>query len=130
MYLHCYSNGHHLMEYNDQQYFFVQTIAGNMEGYFARQINDVRRALKLVQILGHTSQQDDLDKVRGGMMKNRDVTEDDVKRMYYYSIIYVPPMKVKMTGKLLIDLDLVLIPQAVCLCIYIIFLRSNKSYYP
>ena len=40
-------------------------------------------------------------------MKNCDVTEDDVKRIYYLSIIYVPLMKVKMPRKVLTDLDLV-----------------------
>ena len=45
----------------------------------ATQINDARRALKLLQILGHTSKKDYLKMVRGGMMKNYDVTEDDVK---------------------------------------------------
>ena len=45
LYFHCYSNGLHLIECNDGQFSFVQTIAGNMEGYSVRQIKDDRRAL-------------------------------------------------------------------------------------
>ena len=38
LYFHCYSNGLHMIECNDQHFSFVQTIAGNMKGYSARQI--------------------------------------------------------------------------------------------
>ena len=58
LYFHCYSNGLHLIECNHQQFSFVQTIAGNMEGCSAMQINDARRALKLLQILGHPFKQE------------------------------------------------------------------------
>ena len=45
LYFHCYSNRLHMIECNDQHFLFVQTIAGNMKGYSARQINDAKRAL-------------------------------------------------------------------------------------
>ena len=50
LYFHCYSNGMHMIECNDQHFSFVQTIAGNMEGYSARQTNDTKRALQLLKL--------------------------------------------------------------------------------
>ena len=70
LYFHCYSNGLHLIECNDQQFSFVQTLAGNMEGYSARQIKDARRALDLLAMLGHPSKQDFIRLIRGGLLTN------------------------------------------------------------
>ena len=58
LYFDCYSNGSHMIECNDQHFSFVQTIAGSMKGYSARQISDAKRLLKLLKIMGHSSKQD------------------------------------------------------------------------
>ena len=61
---------------------WFKLVAGNMEGYSARQIKDSKRALELCKILGYPSRQDYINMIRGGKMSNCDLTEDDVKRMY------------------------------------------------
>merc|ERR1712197_78514 len=68
LYFHCYSNGLHLIECNDQQFSFVQTLVGNMDGYSARQIKDAKKALELLKILGHPSRQDFKKLIRGGLL--------------------------------------------------------------
>ena len=86
-----------MIECNDQHFSFVQTIAGNMEGYSVRQINDAKRALMLLKIMGHPSKQDFIKMIRGGTMKNCDVTEEDVKRMYDIWVVDVEAIKGKST---------------------------------
>ena len=58
-----------MIESNDQYFSFVQTIAGNMECYSVRQINDAKRALRLLKIMGHPSKQDFIKMIRGDTIK-------------------------------------------------------------
>ena len=88
-----------MFECNDQYFSFVQTIAGYMKGYSARQINDAKRALKLLKVMGHPSKQDFIKMIRGGTLKNCEVTEDDVKRMFDIWIADVEVIKGKSTRK-------------------------------
>ena len=88
-----------MIECNDQHFSFVQTIAGNMKGYSARQINDAKRALKLLKVMGHSSKQDFIKMIRRGTLKNCEVTEDDVKRMFDIWIADVEAIKGKSTRK-------------------------------
>ena len=55
IYFHCYFNGLHIIECNEQHFSFVQTIAEIMDGYSARQITDDKRALVLLKQIGHPS---------------------------------------------------------------------------
>ena len=70
-----------------------------MKGYSARQINDAKRALKLLKVMGHPSKQDFIKMIRGGTLKNCEVTEDDVKRMFDIWIADVEAIKDKNTRK-------------------------------
>ena len=76
----------------------VKTV-GNMEGYSARQISDAKRALRLLKISGHPSKQDFIKMIRGGTLKSCEVTEDDVKRLFYIWISDVESIKGKRTRK-------------------------------
>ena len=88
-----------MIECNDQHFSFVQTIAGNMKGYSARQISDAKRALKLLKVMGHPSKQDFIKMIRGGPLKNCEVTEDDVKRRFDIWIADIETIKGKSTRK-------------------------------
>ena len=71
-----------------------------MEGYSARQINDTTQALRLLKIMWHASKQDFIKMIGGDTMKNCDVTEDDVKRMYNVWIVDVEAIKGKIPRNL------------------------------
>ena len=70
-----------------------------MKGYSARQINDAKIALKLLKVMGHPSKQDFIKMIRGGILKNCEVTEDDVKRMFDILVADMEAVKGKNTRK-------------------------------
>ena len=97
LYFNCYSNGLHMIECNDQCFSFVQTLAGNMEGYSKRQIKDAKEALALLPKLSYPSKQDFIKMIRAGSIKNCTVLEEDVERMYDIWKVDVASMKGKTT---------------------------------
>lgn len=89
--------GLHMIECNDQCFSFVQTLAGNMEGYSKRQIKDAKEALTLLPKLGYPSKQDFINMIRAGSIENCTVLEEDVERMYDIWKADVASMKGKTT---------------------------------
>ena len=65
--------------------------------------------------MGHPSKQDFIKMIRGGTLKNCEVTEDDVKRMFDIWIADVEAIESKSTRKHLTESKSILLP---CLQIF------------
>ena len=71
MYFNCHSNGLHLIECGTNQFAFVSTVAGNMQGYSKRQIRDAQRAIDLKEAIGCPTTREFRRMIKENMLKNR-----------------------------------------------------------
>jgi hypothetical protein len=60
----------------------VQTVRGNMEGFTKREVEELQRACEAQGMMGHSTDQDFLGMVRGGMISNCPVTPTAVQNAH------------------------------------------------
>ena len=79
MYFPCYSNGLYIHECGTNGFSFIETVAGNKQGYSKRQINDAERVGELIKAIGNPSENDLKTLIRNNAITNCPVTIQDVE---------------------------------------------------